>query len=74
MEKAKLYVYVTPANRNFVEKQALKNNWTLSEFINELILSHRMKRPFALTPKPTYLEKQAEKVKERRNEKLKSLK
>lgn len=73
MEKSKLYVYVSPANRNFVEKQSLKKNRTLSDYINELIMSHRMKRPFNLEAKPTYLEKQAQKSKERRHKKLKEL-
>lgn len=73
MEKAKLYVYVTPTNRTFVEKIALKNNRSLSDFINELITAHRLKRPVKLEPKPTYLEEQAKKSKERRQRKLKEL-
>lgn len=74
MEKSKLYVYVAPKNRVFIEKQALKKNRSLSDYIDELISSHRLKREFKLEPKPTYLEEQAKKLKERKKQKLKKLK
>lgn len=72
--KANLQSYVSEKNRAHVEKMSIKNNRPMSEFIDELISAHRLKRPVKFEPKITYLEKQAMKSKERRKNKLKNIK
>ena len=73
MSKSNLQSYISETNRKHVEAIALKNNRSMSEFIDELITAHRRKRPVKFEPKVTYLEKQAKQREERRKKKLKDL-
>lgn len=72
-KKAIQYSYVKLANKKYVQKMAIKNNRPASEFIDELISAHRLKRPVKFEARELKIEQRAKRAKDIKQSKLKAL-
>ena len=68
-----LYTYVSETNKKYADKMALKANRPVSEFINELLSSQRLKRPLKFEPRISKTEQKAQAARERRKQRINEL-
>lgn len=70
MEKKVLFARVSATNKKFADKQALKANRPVADYIDELISATRLKRPVKFDKKPTRAEVLLRKETENKKQKL----
>lgn len=72
-DKSIQYSYVKPVNKNHVKKVSLKANRPESEFIDELISAHRLKRDVKFDARIPKSVQKVQRAQARKKQKLKSL-